>query len=661
MGYFKIQIEELSVPEYWSMGEGNLKVNLKARNSDGLDDLIGHPGNITIHLSTDTQIDNLSEFSVQTIFIPEIQENQTFDINFQQFVANPDTPYDLALAPGRYYVHASVAGGDGGFELGTQSAYTDATYAAVSAPGSDVMIDWISTVLVSTQAEGLKGNADAPYNGNRLMAMSSLAAYDIIAAKPGGQLKPYLLNNSDYEKSPFDFSDEANEKLATAAINSSYQTIFTSEFSAQSDLFNEQYQTTRNELLSQGISESELERAENYGRSVGYRYIEARSNDGTNNTTPFQYSIGDPEGFVWTPASSGPAAGVSGGPNRGEVDPFVVPSIASFSATNNQSHLTTGDDPNYPVDLQINYRPNDGDGSRYVEEYELSRIFGARYSTPLTQNIKNQDQAQTGAFYSQDENDSWQPWGLPNYIAAAIALKSGNSLKENAQFFASLHSSITDATTMAWYSKYRELIPKPSQVITDYADNDGFDQTVYDPAWKSGLTEIIPGQQNPHFPDYVSGHSAIYGAWASVMDAFYGNDPQWKEFWSSSQTLEGQLRMLDGYIDPYTGLQNSSFKEMAMEATQSRFYWGVHTPSGTGASFLTGQNIGNYVMHNEIFGTPLINPNFDGLPGWSQFDPAYTAWPVFPSIKNIQNELDNIIFGPSFIGFSDGDGAIGFS
>ena len=102
MGYFKIQIEEFSVPEYWSMGEGNLKVNLKARNSDGLDDLIGHPGNITIHLSTDTQIDNLSEFSVQTIFIPEIPENQTFDINLQQFVANPDTPYDLALAPGRY-------------------------------------------------------------------------------------------------------------------------------------------------------------------------------------------------------------------------------------------------------------------------------------------------------------------------------------------------------------------------------------------------------------------------------------------------------------------------------------------------------------------------------------------------------------------------------
>jgi hypothetical protein len=119
--------------------------------------------------------------------------------------------------------------------------------------------------------------------------------------------------------------------------------------------------------------------------------------------------------------------------------------------------------------------------------------------------------------------------------------------------------------------------------------------------------------------------------------------------------------MLDGYIDPYTGLQNSSFKEMAMEAAQSRFYWGVHTPSGTGASFLTRQNIGNYVMHIEIFGAPLINPNFDGLPGWSQVDPEYTAWPVFPSINNIQNELDNIIFGPSFIGFSDGDGAIGFS
>ena len=62
MHYFEIQIEALSVPEYWSTDEVSLKVNLKPRNSDGLDDLIGHPGNITIDLSTDTEMDNLSQF-----------------------------------------------------------------------------------------------------------------------------------------------------------------------------------------------------------------------------------------------------------------------------------------------------------------------------------------------------------------------------------------------------------------------------------------------------------------------------------------------------------------------------------------------------------------------------------------------------------------------
>ena len=660
MGSLDIAIESLSVPDYWSTDSGKIRVRLKAEDSKGLDDLVGSPGNITIHLSTDDQVDNLSEYAVATLFIPEIKSDETYDIEFKQFLSSPDTPYDLALAPGRYHVHATVAGGDAGFDLGTQSAYTAADYKAVSAPGSDVMVDWISTVLVSTQAEGLEGRADSPYNGNRLMAMSSIAAYDIIAANSSGDLKPYLLTESDYQKSPFDFSDSKNVDLATAAINSSYQTIFTKEFSSQSDLFNDQYQKTRNELLAKGVSLSQLAKAETYGRDVGNKFINARSNDGTDNNTPFQYTPGNPEGFVWTPGSSGPAAGVAGGPNRGSVDPFVVPSIAEFSASNNQSNLTTGDDPNYPVDLQINYRPNDGDGSRYVEEYELSRIFGARNSTPLTQSVKNEDQAQIGAFYSQDEGDSWQPWGLPNYIAAAIALKSGNSLQENAQFFASLHSAVTDATTMAWYSKYRELIPRPAQVITDYSEEDGFDSTVYDGAWKSGLTEIIPGQQDPPFPDYVSGHSAIYGAWASVMDAYYGDNPDWKEYWSSSQTLEGQLRFFDGYVDPYTGMNNSSFKEMGMEAAQSRFYWGVHTPSGTGASFLTGQNIGNYVMHNGIFGTPLINPDFDGLPGWTQFDPNYTAWPVFPSLADIEGGLNNPVFGPSPIGRSDGDGALGF-
>ena len=223
----------------------------------------------------------------------------------------------------------------------------------------------------------------------------------------------------------------------------------------------------------------------------------------------------------------------------------------------------------------------------------------------------------------------------------ALAVERGNSLQENAQLFAALHTAIADATTAAWYDKWTNLIPRPEQVIKEYAHVAG-KGVVYDPLWTSGLNEITPGQSSPPFPDYVSGHSDIYGAWSSVMEAYFGKDVR---FSGGSQTLEGTKRSYDGYVDPITGAPRSSFREVAMEAAQSRLFWGVHTPSGTGSSFLTGQNIGNYLMTqtDKFFGRPLMNSRFDGLPGWAPFASEYTANPILPLV----NLGDPVLLPPS--------------
>ena len=652
MSNLSISIKDIEVPKYWSSDSGKIKVKVEAKNSKGETDVLGHSATVAIHLSTDEKVDSLSDYVVNTAFIPSLKKKQKLTLKFNQFVSDPKKPYDLAVAPGRYYVHATVAGGFKDLDFGTQTTYTSDDYTAVSAPDSDVMIDWIGTVLTSTQLAGLEGIGDAPYNGNRLLAMTSLAAYDIVAADKETDRKPYLISSKYSEKfAPFDFSSDIN--AATAAINASYYKIMADQFANQKSLFKEQYKQTISELKEAGVDSDTIDQSVAYGRKVGAKYLKARKDDGTDDQTPFKYPLGSPDGFVWQPDTSGPAAGVAGGPNRGKVDPFVVPSIDQFTAAGNQKSLVNTTTTGAIQDLRDNYSPDSGDGSRYVEEYELSRIYGVRYPTPLTQNARNADETQIAAFYSQDENDSWNPWGLPNYIATSIALENGNSLQENAQFFAALHSAVTDATTVAWNDKYSTLKPRPSQVVTSYAKDDGFDQTVYDPSWLTGLTEIIPGQQDPPFPDYVSGHSDIYGSWSSVMDAYYGDNSDFDTFSSSSQTLEGTLRTYDGYDDPVTGNKNSAFKEFAMEAAQSRFFWGVHTPAGTGSAFVTGQNVGNYVMKEGTFGKPLTNPDFDGLPGWTQFAPEYTAYPVLPTLADFKDGLNNPIFGPSTIGTGD--------
>ena len=151
MSNLSISIKDIQVPKYWSSDSGKIKVKVKAKNSDGETDVLGHSATVAIHLSTDEKVDSLSDYVVNTAFIPSLKKAQKLTLKFNQFVSDPKNPYDLAIAPGRYYVHATVAGGFKDLDFGTQTTYTSDDYKAVSAPDSDVMIDWIGTVLTSTQ------------------------------------------------------------------------------------------------------------------------------------------------------------------------------------------------------------------------------------------------------------------------------------------------------------------------------------------------------------------------------------------------------------------------------------------------------------------------------------------------------------------------------
>lgn len=625
----EVSLGSVSLPEYWTSESGNAKVKVKASGNK----VKGYSGYVSLYLSTDGELDGRSDFSVATQYIDSFKKSQTFDIPFNQYVEDPADPRDLALAPGRYYLIAAAVGGDAGFDQGTESAFQASDTKDVSAPNTDVLIDWVSTFITSTQLEGLKGNADGPYNGNRIAAMVSTAAYDIAAADPGAGRPLFTISGRLYDKKPTNLSAEA-------AVNAASYRILANEFPSQKQLFESQYKSSLAEIKGT-ISAKALLNSEAYGRRVADQIIASRSDDGTYDDTPFKLPA-DPSAFVWQPAATGGAAGALGGPNRGNVLPFILPgdSVSDYSATANQSKLfITG--PDGDIDLRLDYRPDQNGGNRYAREYETARVYGVQQGTSRTQNARTPDQTEIGAFYSQDEADSWQPWGLPNYMAMALAVQRGNTLQENAQLFAAMHTAIADATTAAWYDKWTNLIPRPEQVIREYAHVAG-KGVVYDPLWTSGLNSILPGQSSPPFPDYVSGHSDIYGAWSSVMDAYFGKNVP---FSGASQTLEGAKRSYEGYNDPVTGKRWSSFREVAMEAAQSRLFWGVHTPAATGASFLTGQNIGNYLMTktSEFFGRPLMNPDFDGLPGWSPFSPDYTANPILPLV----NLGDPILLPPS--------------
>ena len=96
-----------------------------------------------------------------------------------------------------------------------------------------------------------------------------------------------------------------------------------------------------------------------------------------------------------------------------------------------------------------------------------------------------------------------------------------------------------------------------------------------DPSWQ-------PYIQTPPFPSYVSGHSVISAASAEVMTHFFGDN--------LAYTDTSELEF---------GIPNRSFRsfrQAALEASQSRLYGGIHMRADLEQGNIVGQRIGAFIV-----------------------------------------------------------------
>ncbi|NCS22812.1 MAG: vanadium-dependent haloperoxidase, partial [Microcystis aeruginosa G11-06] len=286
----------------------------------------------------------------------------------------------------------------------------------------------------------------------------------------------------------------------------------------------------------------------------------------SNNNTPFTPPPGD---YVWRPETSGPTAGVAVGANWGGVDAWTIGDIDQFVADNQ-------------LDVTLDGRP-DTNPTLYAQEIEEVRLYGGLENTAVTTTLRNADQEEMAVFWAHDRADTFRPYGHLNQIAQKIAVSEGNTLQEDASLFAALNTALADAVIVAWDAKYTELQPRPDDVIAGgFAANDEICDTVDDPNWKPLLSELM-GVNSPPFPDYLSGHSAMGGAFAGVMTHYFGDD---YVFSTVSQELPGVVRNFD------------SFHQAGMEDAISRIFGGVHVREACIDSFDMGLAVGNFVAEN---------------------------------------------------------------
>ncbi len=497
---------------------------------------------VNLYISTDGQIDKNDALltSVSTNLNLDAEQSVTLDLTY-----NNNTS---VIAPGAYFLIAEV---DADNQIAEQLETNNVTSKLVSGLNTNAVIDWNAIALNAIQAEGKAGRGVAPTVGSRLMALVSTAVYDTVNAF-----------NTLYPSYAVNVNAPANTSLGMAAVGAAYRVLST-QLSGQSSLFLQQVANSRSEILDSATAES---RGFNFGILVGNQSMNLRANDGSNDNTPFTAPPGD---YVWRPETSGPTAGVAVGANWGGVDTWAIGDINQFVSENN-------------LDVTLEGRP-DTNPTLYAEEIEEVRLYGGLQNTDLTTTLRNADQTEMAVFFAYDRADTFRPYGHLNQIAQGIAVDEGNTLQDDASLFAALNTALADAVIIAWKEKYTELQPRPDDIIAGgFAANDGIASTVGDPDWKPLLSELM-GVNSPPFPDYMSGHSAMGGAFAGVMTEYFGDN---YVFSAVSQELPGVVRDFD------------SFYEAGMEDALSRIYGGVHVSEACTDSFEMGLAVGEFVAAN---------------------------------------------------------------
>ena len=540
---FSVDLDVLCAPSIKASGGAGLAL-LRLRASDGTaarQAAALEPVWVSLYLSTDGRLDSDDIVLVRRQVRLAANDNKGLLVAF--------STADQAVADGSYYLIARIESPAGVVEVNPAN---NQSVELVNGRGSDGILTWISCALNAIQSAGSNGKPGVPpTTGTRLMAMLSTAMLDAVAAF-GDKVNPYR----------FDLTAPSGASREAAVVGAA-QRILALELPGESDLIQDQLAKSLAELKG---SKQGIEAGLAFGAGLADQVRASRASDGYNNNTPYTPPADGLPGYVWMPATSGPTAGVALGANWGSVTPWVISGPDAYQSNGLQS------------------RP-DVDLDAYATQLNEVRQLGGLASTAVTSIQRTADQTEIAYFWAYDRPDTFRPYGQLIDIAMDVAAQKNSSLETNAKLISCLSTAMADAVICAWKEKYSNVQPRPADLITGaFSDTDGMASTVRDSQWQS-LLSSINGVQSPPFPDFLSGHSVMGGAFASVMTQFFGDNVV---FSARSDELPGVKRSFDGRISP------GSLGDL------SRVYGGVHIREACLDSFNVGVKVGDAVARSFL-------------------------------------------------------------
>jgi hypothetical protein len=274
-------------------------------------------------------------------------------------------------------------------------------------------------------------------------------------------------------------------------------------------------------------------------------------------------------------------------PDWGHVTPFGVASAAQF-------------EPPPPPAIT---------SPAYAAAYEeVKALGGDGVHTPT---IRTDEQTIIGLFWGYDVSPGLcAPVRFYNQIAEVIAQQEGNTVVQNARFFALINFAMADAGITAWNAKYTYNYWRPVGAI--HENDPGTSPTGLgsgnpllvgqgDPAWQPLGAPADNGAGTnftPPFPSYVSGHATIGAALFKTMADFYGTDHI--HFTIDSDEFNTITVDQYGRVRPLIPRTYDSFSQAAGENAQSRIYLGIHWHFDAVEGIRSGDGIADYIFNHEL-------------------------------------------------------------
>lgn len=397
-------------------------------------------------------------------------------------------------------------------------------YIAVS--GNDIIV-WNNLALNAMALENWM-----PPMASRGLAMLHAAIYDAVnAVEKAGQIY---------------HADVAAEKGACkeAALARAAYRILSHLLPLQSADFDEQLAMSLNEIPDGASKISGIA----LGDSVATAIINWRADDGSVMGMPMPPYTGGTDPGEWRPTPAAYAPGMF--VHWSDVVPFAMTSGSQFRPGPRPALTST----------------------EYATDFNEVKTIGSKTSATRTM-----DQSMMAAFWVGMPGTIMET-GRINLIIQQAADVHNLTLFETARLFALVNIAMADAAIAGIDCKYFYSFWRPVTAIWEAAGDSNPD-TVADLAWE-------PYIGTPAHPEYISTHSTLTKAAATVMANFFGED-------TADITLPS-------FMDPAVTRHYTSFSQVAEEAGLSRIYGGIHFRFSYIAGSEMGRQIGEYVWLNFL-------------------------------------------------------------